>query len=348
MAMDKRLTRNDAAMILNTSPQTITNWVERGLLGGFSDKKSRRFYVNAEDVEKCAEQYRMLSVSEQTLKDKLNELERSEREVDESLEPLRRQALLIKRTNDKKVNDSLTRLYCSISDMNAKYAGFIKEFLAGESISEIADKRGLSCERIRQIVTHCMGTFGDSVDAFIKNKEEVEKVKKENENLKHNLKVALGMEERKLERRLTPGMLLCHLSDFNLSVRILNVMKTYGIDTLCDLVKHTLDEVSEFKNLGRKSLYELDELVGELGLKWGMEDARAYSRGAQMLSETSHIDTTFYGFLQMRAKDIKERYSLDYIEAMNRAFDEMALFVDRIKDMNESKILQIDNDEREV
>lgn len=46
----ERMTRNDAAAYLGVDPQTITNWVNKGLLGGYNDKSSKRFWVNADDV----------------------------------------------------------------------------------------------------------------------------------------------------------------------------------------------------------------------------------------------------------------------------------------------------------
>lgn len=41
----ERMTRNDAAAYLGVDPQTITNWVNKGLLGGYNDKSSKRFWV---------------------------------------------------------------------------------------------------------------------------------------------------------------------------------------------------------------------------------------------------------------------------------------------------------------
>ena len=64
----ERMTRNDAAAYLGVDPQTITNWVNKGLLGGYNDKSSKRFWVNADDVKKYSEKYKMLSVQNYSLK----------------------------------------------------------------------------------------------------------------------------------------------------------------------------------------------------------------------------------------------------------------------------------------
>lgn len=40
----EKMTRNEAAAYLGVAAQTITNWVNKGLLGGVNDKKSKRFF----------------------------------------------------------------------------------------------------------------------------------------------------------------------------------------------------------------------------------------------------------------------------------------------------------------
>lgn len=49
----KRITRNQAAEKLGVTPQTISNYVQEGLLGGYKDK-ANALYVNGDDVEKFA------------------------------------------------------------------------------------------------------------------------------------------------------------------------------------------------------------------------------------------------------------------------------------------------------
>ena len=70
----ERMTRNDAAAYLGVDPQTITNWVNKGLLGGYNDKSSKRFWVNVDDVKKYSEKYKMLSISEDLLDREQKEL----------------------------------------------------------------------------------------------------------------------------------------------------------------------------------------------------------------------------------------------------------------------------------
>jgi DNA-directed RNA polymerase subunit alpha len=61
------------------------------------------------------------------------------------------------------------------------------------------------------------------------------------------------------------------LSDMDLSVRALNCLKTSEIEILADLVKLQRTELMKFRNFGRKSLTELDELLAKHNLSFGMD-----------------------------------------------------------------------------
>jgi DNA-directed RNA polymerase subunit alpha len=61
------------------------------------------------------------------------------------------------------------------------------------------------------------------------------------------------------------------LSDMDLSVRALNCLKTSDIETLADLVKLPRNDLMKFRNFGKKSLTELDELLTKHNLAFGMD-----------------------------------------------------------------------------
>ena len=60
----------------------------------------------------------------------------------------------------------------------------------------------------------------------------------------------------------------------DLSVRALNCLKAAEVDTLGDLVSFTKSDLMKFRNFGKKSLTELDELVEGKGLTFGMDLSR--------------------------------------------------------------------------
>ncbi len=61
------------------------------------------------------------------------------------------------------------------------------------------------------------------------------------------------------------------LSDLNLSVRALNCLKAADVETLGQLVSYTRNDLLKFRNFGKKSLIELEELLGGMNLTFGMD-----------------------------------------------------------------------------
>ncbi len=66
-------------------------------------------------------------------------------------------------------------------------------------------------------------------------------------------------------------LLKTKLIDMDLSVRALNCLKAAEVDTLGDLVSFNKSDLMKFRNFGKKSLTELEELVIAKGLNFGMD-----------------------------------------------------------------------------
>lgn len=61
------------------------------------------------------------------------------------------------------------------------------------------------------------------------------------------------------------------LNDLDLSVRAYNCLKAADVRTLGDLVRLEISDMMKFRNFGKKSLAELEQLVAEKGLTFGMD-----------------------------------------------------------------------------
>ncbi len=69
----------------------------------------------------------------------------------------------------------------------------------------------------------------------------------------------------------TRQLLKTKLVDMDLSVRALNCLKAADVDTLGDLVSYSKNDLLKFRNFGKKSLAELEELVKSKNLNFGMD-----------------------------------------------------------------------------
>ncbi len=66
-------------------------------------------------------------------------------------------------------------------------------------------------------------------------------------------------------------LLKTKLVDLDLSVRALNCLKAAEVESLGDLVKFNKNDLLKFRNFGKKSLTELDELLDTMSLSFGMD-----------------------------------------------------------------------------
>ena len=90
-------------------------------------------------------------------------------------------------------------------------------------------------------------------------------------------KISLNMEENGGAEEFDENvlhmrqLLKTKLSDHDLSVRALNCLKAAEVDTLGDLVRYNRNDLLKFRNFGKKSLTELDDLLASNNLHFGMD-----------------------------------------------------------------------------
>ena len=69
-------------------------------------------------------------------------------------------------------------------------------------------------------------------------------------------------------------LLKTKLFDMDLSVRALNCLKAADVETLAELVSFNKNDLLKFRNFGKKSLSELEDLVHSKNLTFGMNLAK--------------------------------------------------------------------------
>ncbi|MCD6333336.1 MAG: DNA-directed RNA polymerase subunit alpha, partial [Bacteroidales bacterium] len=69
-------------------------------------------------------------------------------------------------------------------------------------------------------------------------------------------------------------LLKTKLTDLDLSVRALNCLKAADVESLGDLVSYNKNDLLKFRNFGKKSLTELEDLLKGMSLNFGMDVAK--------------------------------------------------------------------------
>lgn len=92
--------------------------------------------------------------------------------------------------------------------------------------------------------------------------------------------ISLDVKTEEKEDTVDEGMLQLRktlntpLEDLELSVRAFNCLKAAKINSLSELVQYTQEELMKFRNFGQKSLTEIDQVLHERGLSFGMDTSR--------------------------------------------------------------------------
>lgn len=280
--MDKRITRNKAAEILGVSRQTISNYIKDGLLGGFKDEKGNT-YVNAEDIERYAKKYKFIAVSEEMLDKKLAEIKAAKEQANDELAEIRK-ALFFKHNYgacNEDVRNIITALYQAnlAPYLKAREHKFLMAFLndGNKSLHDLSEEHCLTPERCRQIISKACHKFYTQTKEIRQDIKTNKELKEEVESLKSAIKAlqndydAFRIEhgEKQISDVVFPPKILsARFIDCDLSVRCLNCLKSWDIDTFEDLLtRYTcMNDLKNIRNFGNKTYYELSDLLEERNL----------------------------------------------------------------------------------
>lgn len=270
------ISRTEAAELLGVDKQTISNYIDKGVISWKQIGKMK--YVLRSDIEAMKEkilEYKAncdtinalireqkveMARMEADFKSKRAAMEDASGMMDVFLNLVREVML----THNDCLNEREKRV---VNIMCLQRAHF------GINIMDVADEFFLSRERVRQITNKILRKIEERISEREKDFKALQAHCDELE-AKIDATRAIG---KKAERS---GLTCSEFSrdiykkkvvDCELSVRALNCLKAADIDTVGDLVMHSKTDLLKYRNFGRKSLSELDDFVESLGLRFGME-----------------------------------------------------------------------------
>lgn len=301
-----RITRNKAAEILGLSRQTISNYIEQGLIGSCVGEHGI-LYVNSEDVEKYAQKYKMLAANEKMIDDKLKEVESHKRAINIELTELRNRAT----ANGKLAANAVGMLFGVINaisylditpKLSCRESHILKDIINGMTYDELSFKYDLTAGRIKQIVDKTCNKLTYNENAAIADIATNQDLRIVIDGLKKKLKaVQTSYDEYRRAKGdipisgavLPPLILGKDVNDCDFPVRILNMFKSYNVYTVGDLLRkfHGKSDLAKIRNLGKKSVYIILDFIEENNLSFkqdGESDEDFYIRLNNNLSDKKH------------------------------------------------------------
>lgn len=288
--MARLLSRDEAALLLDVTPQTISNWVEKGVLKGhFVD---RLLKIDKATIEKYFDTLSDLAFIEKRIFAAKRDLQLAEKELEKNLDDTRSAIhLLGKGVPAHLINEIFSVIIEASGDdvLKEREKTILTMLLEGKDVEFVAEEYGLTRSRIMQIVSHAVRKLA-TVKTFSELRREYKQLVFDNTNFQ-NVIEALQNRVKKLERinnidtapvseydyllgdkgGTFTAMMNTPVYDLDISVRSLNCLKGADVDTLYDLVKCNKTDLMKFRNFGKKSLTELEDLLESLHLHFGMD-----------------------------------------------------------------------------
>lgn len=283
------------AEILKVSSSTVINWSRKGFIPclsvNYGGKKGMLFSKDAIDE---------LSEELNQIKDAEVQLKKAKQKYDNLLKEYQADQKALRQVNGfgrilistSCLLPKILELCTPIKELAYNQAKAIRMYAEGASLEEIGGELDVSRERARQIACKAARVLACKMNIFDEQKETIKKQQNEISVLKieikrlqdANAKLALDLssyghdipqnaveDKGVIYDRVV--LLQTRISDIpGMSVRALNCMKSAKLETLEELVQFRKTDLLKFRNMGKKTLRELEDLLNNnYGLYFGMD-----------------------------------------------------------------------------
>lgn len=283
------ITLKEASEKTGISRQTITNWIDGGVIPGIRTGNS--VWVSSASVdEMCRNDFPMLNGEMELLKARIDEKRMDLTALeDRTEEALRKCASILQGCSESAVRRELSRLFAHMAGkmLDDREKKILSMFMEGQPVSEISEQYSLTRTRIMQIVARSLRKISGAETLIDEN----DRLSEENKELmKQNsmLKSAYGIVRKKLgELNASPKTEDGHDSKIIaaldtpcselrnvISVRALNTLMNIGGPsfTIGDLLDgFSVSDLMKCNHCGRKTVNEIVEYVESRGLSFGMD-----------------------------------------------------------------------------
>ena len=263
------ISRQETAKLLDCSDQTVTDWVNKGLLKGHV--VGRKLMFDRDCVEQYFDDLKELNAMGLQISDLKSEYRKVIETYKELLAEARGLSITSARARDAFRANQLALVSLCDGYLTNRESAIFSALIRGKSPDTLAQRYGLTRERIIQISIRAANELSH-IEELKEIHENNKALKAENERLRELIsKRDAQLDEYESRRKLTFTLFGKRLEDFNLSRRTLNGLKTRNCKTLADLVSLDREEVMKAHNFGKGSLSEVEELFSNYGLHWGMD-----------------------------------------------------------------------------
>lgn len=268
----KFVTKQEAADIIEVCPQTIANFVERGMLSGY--KSCNHIFVSRESIEKFMDQAHKTISAKKELDAKRHEYEQQKKEYDQLIEQLSEDTVLANAAYQTKstIIEALCKMcgsddYIDDPKFTRRIAEIITLWLSGEDYTTIASVYGLTRERIRQLIMQGIrhlpkwSNYVQMHKDFSELNKKCQQLEAENQILQDTIVELKSRVDDYDDELSTDPLMTKSIFDLGFTNRTINCLTYTNIRTVYDLTRKTESDLFGIRNLGKKSVREIADFL---------------------------------------------------------------------------------------
>ncbi len=272
------LTRQEVADIFGVHSQTVSNWINESLLS--SRAFGNRVLISTESVELLRKTVPDIGSIENNIIRYRAQLVELKKELNNTTDNVKTEIARFcdVSRNVYLVKDLFSKAFSILSrgHESQRTIDIVCSYIKGEKMDSIADRHNISFCRVAQIAKSGILRLSRAegyADVLTENK------KLRREKAEYELKISVLREEAKkvvVKEETQEQKEMIHLLSEKilydgLSRRTCNILRACDIATYGDLVQFRRTDVLKFRNCGKQTVAELDSLIKEKGLYWGMD-----------------------------------------------------------------------------
>lgn len=285
------ITRQEAADMLNVSFQTISNYIEKGIIRAHRiPERKRRVFIDRNSIVALLDNYEDLEEMRRAVEDLTKELaEERDMLCSEVSEVMAMRDSLGRRVPKKQMSFIVRTLNDMAYDMEllvSREHDVLDGVISGKDYRDLARMFDVSEATISLVFLRAMRKLA-TLQSYPRVHAEYKRLLKENGMLRDLVRQyeqdgrhkTIDIDEVLDSPSPVPEYTFrklfyvfdTKLVNERLSVRALGALRFAEVETVEQLVSMTKEELLQIRNLGRKTMSELDEYVCGLGLSFGMD-----------------------------------------------------------------------------
>lgn len=277
MEEKKYITRQEAANRLHVTKQTISNFVSRGFISGRTIM--RQTQVLEEDVEKIRKDIDIFNGNSELLTQYNEQLRKEVRDARQKIKETINSV-----TDIRLLSGHICMLIKSILESNRRWLKLREHQLLDACfnhideyyniVDELAYEYTMTKGNVRRAINIA---FEHLVNAEKEKEDYIHVLEKENSELRDKIRINNCDKMPIINKKFKYNILTKKIKDIKFSRRVLNALHSAGIDTVSDIVLINKIELTKIRNLGKKSIYEIEDVLEDMGLRLGMSMDELYT-----------------------------------------------------------------------